>query len=129
MSTEYALDHGRRIVTSRASGRVTEQDLMQHVLAMRRLFEDGTVDATWSQLVDFRALTQLDAISSDAVRRLAAENPWPRAARRVFVAPAAVAFGLSRMYQLWTGTTNEHFHVVRSETEALSILSPTEGAP
>jgi hypothetical protein len=102
---------------------------VEHVRLMHDLFADGSLDATWSQIADFSEVTTVAEISSAGVRSLAAQNPRPKTARRVLIAPATVVFGLSRMYQMLTGAENEHLTVVRTEEEALSFLGLGDAAP
>jgi hypothetical protein len=129
MPADYSLDRIRRVVLSRAWDALSEQDLVEHVRLMHDLFADGSLDATWSQIADFSEVTTVGEISSAGVRSLAAQNPWPKTARRVLIAPVTVVFGLSRMYQLLTGAEDEHLTVVRTEEEALSFLGLRDAAP
>jgi hypothetical protein len=91
--------------------------------AIRRLFDDGTLDGSWTQLADFSDVTTPDDFSVEAIRDLARSNPWPPECRRIIIAPATVIFGLGRMYQLLIGDPSESVAIVRTRAEALERLS------
>jgi hypothetical protein len=110
---------------------VTAGDLHALSAGIRQLFADGTLDAEWSELVDFREVTRTDMIPTAAVRELARNSPWPKSSRRVIVAPVTVVYGVSRMYQL-LGASDEALAVVKTEAEALEFLTAdrrSEGRP
>ena len=123
MPVEFTLDHVHRIVRSRAWDVISERELLGHVQQMHQLFADGTLDGTWRQLADFTGAASLEEVSASGVRLMAENNPWPCAARRVFLAPTPLTFGLSRMYQLMTGCEEDGLTVVQSEDEALALLN------
>jgi hypothetical protein len=97
--------------------------MLDHMAAIRALFEEGNLDATWSQIADFTEVTMLGEPLGDAVLDLARSNPWPRECRRVVIAPMTAIFGLGRMYQLLTGDPDQNIAVVRTRAEALELLA------
>lgn len=97
--------------------------MLDHMAAVRALFEEGNLDATWSQIVDFTGVTEVGEPLGDTVKDLARANPWPRECRRVIIAPMTAIFGLSRMYQLLTGDTEQNITIVRTRAEALDLLA------
>ena len=123
MAVGFTLDHERRLVDSRASGVLKGAEMLGHMAAIRELFDDGVLDASWSQVADFSEVTVLSDPLGDAVQDLARGNPWPRECRRVVVAPMTAVFGLSRMYQQLTGDTDQSIAVVRTRAEALELLA------
>jgi hypothetical protein len=123
MPAEIELDGPARLVRTRARDILTAGELYEVASRIRDLFLDGTIDAGWSELVDFREVTRAEMIPVDAVERLARTNPWPSSARRVIVAPAAVVFGMSRMYQLLASSTDDEIGVVRTLDEAYRALA------
>ncbi len=123
MPAELKLDHTKRVVRTRAWDIVTAGDLYALSSQVRGLFADGTIDAAWSELVDFREVTRMDFVPVEAVRALAQSNPWPKESRRVILAPVAVVFGMSRMYQLLSASDDDAIAVVRTEAEALEFLA------
>ena len=123
MPASFTLDTPRRLVRSRAWGALSERELLQHADNVHALFDNGTLDSSWSQLADFSDVTSFDEVSSDGIRQLAERNPWPRDSRRVVLAPSPIAFGLSRMYQLMLGSVEgDRLQVVRTEADALALL-------
>jgi hypothetical protein len=50
-------------------------------------------------------------------------------AKRVIVAPSDIAYGISRMYQVYAERQSEPIYVVRSKREACSLLNIDESAP
>lgn len=123
MPVEFELDVRRRIVRSRGWGIVSERDLLEHTNEMRRLFAEGTIDNTWSQLAKFEAATEFSMLSTEGIRRIAWANPWPPNVRRVFIAPDLVAFGLTRMYQSLAGDSAVQLKVVSTEEQAMRVLA------
>jgi hypothetical protein len=127
MPADYQLDFSNRLVRTRAWDMVSAGDLFELSSRIHALFADGTIDAGWKELIDFRQVTRTELIPAEAVRQLAQTNPWPKSARRVIVAPVAAVFGISRMYQLLTSDDAE-LSVVRTEDEACELLSlPSHG--
>lgn len=123
MPARFTLDHERRLVESHVWGALNGQELLDHMSAMRRLFDDGTLDGSWTQVADFSEVATTDDFSVEAVRDLARSNPWPPESRRIIIAPMTVVFGLGRMYQLLIGDPSESVSVVRTRAEALDRLS------
>src|SRR5450432_2730724 len=100
MPAVFKLDPSKRMVYSRSSGILADEDLLGHIGKIRDLFEQGVLDSSWAQIMDFTATTELAAVTSEGIRLLAAQNPWPRESIRVVIAPTNEVFGLTRMYQL-----------------------------
>lgn len=123
MPVAFELDKGKRLVRTRGWDLVTAGDLQALSAGIRQLFADGTLDAEWSELVDFRAVTRTDMIPTEAVRAIARNSPWPKSSRRVIVAPVTVVYGVSRMYQLMSASDDQALAVVRTEAEALEFLA------
>jgi hypothetical protein len=123
MPAECELDYTNRLVRTRGWDHVTAGDLFALASRIRQLFAEGTIDAGWREFVDFREVTRTELVPAEAVRQLARENPWPSTARRVILAPVAVVFGVSRMYQLLAASGHEEIAVVRTEAEALGFLA------
>lgn len=123
MPASFELDYSRRLLRIRGRDLVTAGQLYAIANEIRQLFADGTIDASWSELVDFREVTRTEHVPTVAVRELAHDSPWPHTARRAIVAPAAAVFGMSRMYQLLSTSADEVMAVVRSEEEALEFLA------
>ena len=123
MPVVFELDRETRVVHSRAWGAVTEPELMRHVTGIRARFDDGILDATWVQLLDFSDVTSVADLSTADIRHLASVNPWPSTALRVFIMLSPEVYGLGRMYQSMVGAASDRIHIVRSFPAALTLLA------
>ena len=122
MPVDFELDHGRRVVRSRAWGDVTEAEIAGYQRRIEILFRDGTLDAAWALMADFTGTTGVADMSTAAVQRMAHNNPWPRESYRVLIATTPVVYGLARMYQILATGENDRYMVVRSAAEAHTWL-------
>jgi len=121
MPAHFELDRSQRIVHSRAWDELTDADLLDHQAQILRLFQDGTLDATWAQIYDLSAVTNT-LVSTDVVLRLVDENPWPAACLRVIVTPTVLQYGLARMFQLRGNSKTKNMYVIRDAAEAQTTL-------
>ncbi|MGA8525080.1 MAG: hypothetical protein WB629_03290, partial [Candidatus Sulfotelmatobacter sp.] len=83
----------------------------------------STIDVR-AGIVDFSSVSDW-ALSSEFLRELAKREPaMADAARRrlILVAPAAVGFGLARMFQMLGESTRPLLEVMRTLDEALAAL-------
>jgi hypothetical protein len=121
MGLRFEFDRGNKVLLVRAEGRLTEE-LMTEVQAAIRKYSIAT-DAR-AGIFDFSFVSEI-ALSSAFVRELAKQEPaMADAARRprFIVAPAGVAFGLSRMFQMLGESTRPLLEVVHTMDEALAAL-------
>ncbi len=107
MPADYTLDLERCVVLSVYTGRLTDDDVLQH---QRRLSTDPQFHAGFHQIVDGRAITEL-AVTSAGVREIAQANLFSAQSRRAMVAATAAQFGLARMFQLLRGRAPEQIEV------------------
>jgi hypothetical protein len=114
MPADYVIDAEHRIVYSRAWGELTEADVLVH---RQRLKTDPRFDPAFRQLADFSGVTRL-ALTYASVNALASSDPWHFDARRAFVAPADVVFGMARMYEMLLGEQKSNIAVFRRAEEA-----------
>ena len=114
MPADYVIDAEHRIVYSRAWGEFTEADVLVH---RQRLTADPQFDPTFRQLADFSGVTCL-ALTYASVNALTSSDPWHPEARRAFVAPADVVFGMARMYEMLLGEQKSNIAVFRRAEEA-----------
>lgn len=119
MPADYDIDPARARVTSRLSGRVTDDDVI--ALQQRLLGDPGFLPA-FDHLIDATDVTAVD-VTAAVVRRLVELVPPERAGRRVIVAPADVTFGLGRMLEhLSEGRSASETSVVRTRVAAHALL-------
>jgi hypothetical protein len=128
MPVDFKLDKAKCIVHSRGWGDVTDADLMNHMARIQELFEEGTLNSTWAQVYDFSTVKNIDNVTSNGIRSLAYDNPWPEESVRVIIAPKDVQFGLARMYQILIEQETNHLRITRSIDDALLWIADVRKA-
>ncbi len=120
MPYRFEFDPVNRILLVRIEGRLTEE-LARGLYGAIRKYSVAT-DAR-AGIWDFSFVTEV-ALSAEFIRHLASQEPaMPDATHpRFMVASTAVAFGLSRMFQILGGSTRPLLKVVHSVDEALAEL-------
>ena len=114
MPADYRIDVEQATVFSRASGRLTDDDLQNH---QRRLREDPDFRPDLNQLFDFQTVTDLQ-VTAAGIRILAERNPFGAGARRAFVVASQVMYGMLRMFQILTDDHPDELRVQFSDLEA-----------
>ena len=125
MPFDFVIDAEHRIVYSRGWGVFTKADVLAH---RQRLKANPQFDATFRQLADFSGVTRF-AISATSVKALTTSDPWDSDARRAFLAPADVVFGMARMYEMLMGKFTSNIAVFRRAEEAERWLRVEEDEP
>ncbi len=121
MDFRFEIDPRNRILLVRVKGRLTDEllgEIYQRVRTHTR-----AVDVR-AGIVDFSSVNDW-ALSSEFLRELAKQEPaMADSARRrlILVAPAAVGFGLARMFQMLGESTRPLLEVVRTLEQALAAL-------
>ena len=121
MDFRFEIDPGNRILLVRVEGRLTDELLAEIYQRVRT--HTRAIDIR-AGIVDFSAVTDW-ALSSVFLQELAKREPaMADSARRrlMLVAPAAVGFGLARMFQMLGESTRPLLEVVRTLEEALATL-------
>jgi hypothetical protein len=116
MAADYLIDVNARIVYVRLCGVVTAAELNENRL---RMIDDPAFDPTFSELVDARLVTTL-ALSGEHLRELAQASVFAEVARRAFVVPNNVHFGLVQMFQI--------HRVIAGGHEAIQTFTDAESA-
>ena len=111
---EISVQEEQRIVRIAYSGCVTDAD-MAGGSPDERVGSDG-----FSILVDLSGVDEF-RVSGEAVEKVAKERKPVNDRRCAIVAPTAVAFGLSRMYQSYSGSPN--VRVFQEASAALEWLA------
>lgn len=122
MPVEYRIVPELRLVVSRATGVVSEEELNAHYA---RLKADPAFDPTYQQIADARGVTDASAVRGDLPRRTETRGFAP-GARRALIAPAGHLYGLARQHTTLAGLrgdTTEAFSTV-DEAEAWLGLAP-----
>jgi hypothetical protein len=123
MPVDFELDASTKIVRARGAGTLSDADLLAQRRRMESLIGSGRVDGEWAVIADFSGVTSMDGVTSQAVRRLAQESPWPAHAIRVVVVGSDEAYGLARMYQAIGDRRTEGMAVVRTPDEAEAYIA------
>jgi hypothetical protein len=110
MPGSYLIDVDSGVVYSRGWGVLTDDEVAAH---SETLSADPRFNPAFRQIVDFRDLTDI-RLSGAGVRERARHNPFRRDARRVFVVASDEAFGLVRMFGMFTDSNAETFTIVRT---------------
>lgn len=124
MPAFYKIDKERRFVLSSGTGVFNLEDARLH---QERLLADPEFDPSYSQLLDFTHITQIDLTASD-VQRLALRNIFSPDSRRAILVPNDLAFGLGRMFEILREAAGERgIRVFRNLEDALEwVLSKQE---
>jgi hypothetical protein len=125
MAASYRIDVARGVVYSRGWGVLTDEEIAAHAQTLR---VDPRFDPGFRQIVDFRGLTNI-RVSGAGVREVARYNPFRRDARRAFVVVSDEAFGLTRMFGMFTDSSAEQFGIFRSIEPALEWIGMEPTAP
>jgi hypothetical protein len=120
MAFVFDFDPTHQILRSTFSGRVSDEDLLNHQRVGLLLVT--SLDPRFA-IIDLSAADPFD-VTSDGMRRLAKLPPaMPKMDRpRVVIAPSDLAFGMARIFEVEGEATRPNLHVVRSVKEAWAIL-------
>ncbi|HVP31491.1 MAG TPA: hypothetical protein VMW35_20275 [Myxococcota bacterium] len=118
MPIDYRIDKQRGVVWSRATGVVTDADLLQHQERLRR---DPDFQPHFRQLFDFTSGT-VNAVTGRAIRQLAAAPAFGKGSKRALLVHADSAFGLARMFQTLRDEQEDEVAVFRDEAAARAWL-------
>ncbi|WFB36056.1 hypothetical protein P3T73_18030 [Kiritimatiellota bacterium B12222] len=103
---------------SRAWGKLTADELTDHVHAINTLFAQEEINSDWAQIFDCSEVTAVAKNPSNLIRNLVLNNPWPAEAARAIISNSPLTFGFSRMYQMLGGESLRHLKVVHTLEEA-----------
>ncbi|HEX6038565.1 hypothetical protein [Longimicrobium sp.] len=109
MPAAYRIDPERAIVLSRAWGTLGDADITAHYTA---LAADPAFDPAYRQLVDLREVTAVD-LSAAHIAEIAKRAVFRPGARRAYVAPTDVAFGVARMLEAYAESIGGDVEVFR----------------
>ena len=116
----FEFDPGNKVLLVRVEGQLTDELLAELYPTLRK--QSVATDAR-AGIVDFSSVTEV-ALTSAFLREMAKQEPAMVDATRprIIVAPAAAAFGMSRMFQMLGESTRPLLEVVRTLDEALVAL-------
>jgi hypothetical protein len=126
MPIDFVIDHARRLVTARARGTLTHEDIFSY---QKGVWSHAEVNG-YDELVDMSQVDHIDLKSIEGVRELsklsAGMDSGSTSSRFAIVAPTGEAFGLGRMYQTYRGLdkrSTKEVGVFQSLDEALAFLN------
>jgi len=119
MPGSYLIDAAAGIVYTRGWSVLTDEEIAAHAEA---LGADPRFDPGFRQIVDFRELTEI-RVSGAGVREVARHNPFRRDARRAFVVASDEAFGLTRMFGMFTDSSGDEFQIFRAIEPAFEWIA------
>ncbi|MFL5544798.1 MAG: hypothetical protein ACJ792_08825 [Gemmatimonadaceae bacterium] len=114
MPISYDIDGKQRLVISRLSGVVTNDEVYNH---NKRLRTDPQFDPNYRQLIDLTGITEV-RIDTSTVTASAQDQYFTPGARRAFIASTDVTFGLARMFALRAEASGHTIEVFRERRQA-----------
>jgi len=118
MPISYAIDPKQRLVTTRAWGVVTEDEVREHNQTLR---VDPAFDPSYRQLADMVAVTE-SRVGPKWINQASADNFFDPGARRAFVASTDANFGMSRKFALQAEAHGQTIQVFRDMASAKKWL-------
>ena len=116
MPSSYKIDKENRLVISTGSGVLTLADSLSH---QERLLKDADFDPSFSQLLDFTQVTDVE-LSSEEIHRLARTTVFSSNSRRAFLVDTDLKFGLARLFAIMRESFGEKgIRVFRNFDDAL----------
>jgi hypothetical protein len=117
MPVSSFVDPHSRLVLTLCVGEIS---LIEATASCSEIRDHPGFHSDFRQLIDLSMVTNIPLRFPDLYHLQQACDPFSNRGRRAIVAPDAVPFGLSRMYQLITNSPN--FEVFRALPEALAWL-------
>lgn len=114
MPISYEIDPKRRLIISRLTGIVTDEDVQEQ---RRRLPADPRFEPNYRQLIDLTGITEV-RVTSSAITTAASAQYFTPGTRRAFVAGTDATFGLARMFALRAEGEGQTIEVFRNRKQA-----------
>ena len=125
MPFAYVIDLERGILFTRAWGRFTDDDVLEH---QRRKKVDPDFDPGYRELVDLSQVEEFE-LTVDGILEIVANDNWGNKARRAFISPTDVIFGMARMYETLLDGAPQEVAVFRTVSEAWQWLGQHKEIP
>lgn len=109
----------RRLVITRAEGFLALKDLEEK---QKALLHYPDFDPLFDHLFDMSGVTSVEDIRTSELERLASVRIFSISSRRAIVAPGDLVYGFSRMYEVFSKSTEENYAVFRNNEDALEWL-------
>ena len=114
MPISYEIDPNQRLVISRLSGVVIDDEVRNH---NERLRTDPQFDPNYRQLIDLTGITEV-LVATPTVTAAAQDQYFTPGSRRAFVASTDTTFGLARMFALRAEAGGQTIEVFRDRKKA-----------
>jgi hypothetical protein len=105
MPCDYRIDTERRLVRSRAWGKLTNEELQE---LQRQLLQDPLFSPECWQLFDAIEVTSVSQVTSDAAQAMARRHIYGPRSRRAIVTRPGATYGLARMFQTYRELAGGH---------------------
>jgi hypothetical protein len=122
MPFSFHVDESMKVFHVDVTGEVTDTELMD---LSARLRQEAAFVSGYRILCDCSALTKV-SISANLIESLA-KSARSRTNIVAVVAPLAAAFGLARMYQIFSDPESARIHVFAGVQEAMAWLETSAG--
>jgi hypothetical protein len=109
----------RRLVSTRAEGFLTIRELVKK---QEDLLNHPDFDPLFDHLFDMSGITSVEDLKVSELQRLASVRIFSASSRRAIVAPGDLVFGFSRMYEVFSNSTEANYSVFRNRDDALKWL-------
>ena len=123
MPIHYSIDENRRVIFIRVWGELNDDVMLAE---QRRAREDPAFDPGYDQFLDLSQIESL-RITSRGVAELVGASRRDPDAKRAFVAPTDVLFGMARMSEIMLDDAAQQIAVFRTADEARAWLGLGEG--
>ena len=107
MPETFEIDADRQLVTCRAWGSLSNDDMRGHY---ERLLADPAFRSKYRQIADLRDVTDF-TVDSRTIEEVARMRVFEPGTRRAFVAPTGVAYGLARMFSMYSASAGQIMEV------------------
>src|SRR5206468_766239 len=114
----YDIDPNERLVVSRLSGVVTNDEVQIHNSSLPT---DPQFDPSYRQLIDLSGITEI-RITTDTVTTAAQNQYFTPGTRRAFVATSDATFGMARMFAMRAEAGGQTIEVFRDRKKAENWL-------
>ncbi len=109
----------RKLIVTKVEGFLT---LKEFTRKQKLLSEDPEFDPGHDHLFDMSGVTGVEDITASMLKDISSVRIFSESSRRAVVAPGDLEFGLSRMYEVFSHSTDDNFSVFRNVEDALAWL-------
>jgi hypothetical protein len=119
MTIKIEIDKSRKLVITRAVGLLTFKELETR---QKALLDEPEFDPSFDHLFDLSGVTSSEEITTSQIEAISRVRIFSTPSRRAIVAPGDLLFGFSRMYEVFSNSTEENYSVFRNPEDAMEWL-------